>query len=378
MPNNNIDVQRKSGFFHSLSKVLTESTNFSGNERYKSAHNVLSGEVWIDQIPYAPTFTDAIQNNMNIQYSNIINLIGGDLGTASVLYPLVGSNYQTWFLDLGDPSPKSNGFEPSEDWCKPLIGPSDVTNSSGAPSFGYELTMYRPDDSTISYDNVFFDIDYFSGLVRFDPGKTPIDSTLDSGLAFQFNKTQFESSSNKLNYIRDLSNNTPRATAFQYIGKTLKDFDITESSAGLGISIENNEISVSLTQSSGLTFSGDKLLVNVDGDTIKIDNNKIFVSGESFYQVANPLETIGDNQSTGITISFSPMSYSSVKVFVNGQILFLGDKNTDFYFSNDGGLTAKLYHEISIGDTLYFNGQIVGWNLSNQDRIILIYETNII
>jgi len=373
MPNNNTNIQRKAGFFHSLGKVLTESTKFAGNEKYKSAHNVLSGEVWIDEIPPAPIYVDAINAD-----GDIVKVVGKGLGIDSILYPLAGSNYQTWFLDLGNPTYTLGGFEPSENWAKPLINPSDISNDAGAPSFGYELSIYRPDDSLASYDNAFYDIDYFAGLVRFDPGRTPIDNILNSGLAFQFSKNDFESASDKLAYIRDLSNNTPRAIAFQYIGKTLKDFDITESSAGQGLTISNSEISISLTQSSGLTFSNSgELVVNIDDNTLKIDNNQIYVSGQSVYQVSNSLTTSGDNQPTGVTISHTPLSHSSVKVFVNGQALLLGDKNDDCYFSSNNGETAKDYDSIEENDTLYFNGEFVGWNLSTLDRIILIYEANV-
>jgi hypothetical protein len=361
MPNNNTDVQRKAGFFHSLGKVITESTKFAGNEKYKSAHNVLSNEVWIEEVPYAPTFNDAIQNNLN---SDVVSFIGGDLGILSILYPLAGSNYQTWFLDSGNPTPQSNGFDPSDGWCKPLISPSDISNQSGAPSFGYDLVIYRPDDSSVSYDNAFYDVDYFGGLVRFDPGKTPIDLPLNSGLAFQFNKTNFEASNDKLTYIRNLSNNAPRATAFQYIGKTLKDFDITESAVGQGLTISNSEIGILLSSDSGLTFS---------------QNGELQISGNSVYQVSNSSNTTGDNQNSGIVISHTPIRYSTVKVFVNGQALLLGTSvnNVDCYFSSDGGVTAKNYESIESGDTLYFNGQFVGWNLSTTDRVILIYEADV-
>jgi hypothetical protein len=53
MSNQNSDLQRKAGFFHSLGKVITEYNNTPGNENYKSAHNVRSNEVWMDEIPYA-------------------------------------------------------------------------------------------------------------------------------------------------------------------------------------------------------------------------------------------------------------------------------------------------------------------------------------
>ena len=376
MPNRNVDVQRKAGFFHSLGKVLTESTKFAGNEKYKSSHNVLSNEVWMEQIPYAPTPAIGVSNSNN---SDVIRYIS--LGTQSILYPLFGSNYQTWFLDVGNPTQKSSGFEPSEGWCKPLINPSDVPNEAGVPSFGYELVIYRPDDSSVSYDNASYDIDYFGGLVRFDPGKTPIDLPSASVLAFQFSKSDFESASDKLLYIRNISNNPPRATAFQYIGKTLADFEFAAGvTAGQGLTISNGDISVSLTQSSGLSFSTTgELIVNVDGDTLKIDNNQIYVLGESVYQVSNSLTTNGNNQSMGVSINYKPLSHSSVRVFINGQALFLGESsiNVDCYFSSDGGSTAKDYKDITGGDTLYFNGQFTGWDLSTTDRIILIYEANV-
>ena len=53
MPNSNQDIQRKAGFFHSLGKVITKDGNNVGNEKYKSAHNVRSTEVWMDEIPFA-------------------------------------------------------------------------------------------------------------------------------------------------------------------------------------------------------------------------------------------------------------------------------------------------------------------------------------
>ena len=89
---------------------------------------------------------------------------------STILYPLSGSNYQTWFLDSGDPTPKSNGFEPSSGWRRPLISPFDVASESGVPSCGYDLIIYTPDDTSVSYDNAFFETDYYAGLVRFEQG----------------------------------------------------------------------------------------------------------------------------------------------------------------------------------------------------------------
>lgn len=144
-----------------------------------------------------------------------------------------------------------------------------------------------------------------------------------------------------------------------------------------GLTLSNNELSISLTQSSGLTFSeNDELVVDLD-NTLNITNNKLSVSGTSVYQAKNSLETSGNYQFTGMTIENTPLNHSSVSVFVNGQSLFLGisREDSDCYFSNDEGLSAKTYQEIKTGDKLYFNGQLVGWNLSIEDRIVLIYES---
>lgn len=378
MPNSNEIVQRKAGFFHSLGKVLTESNKSARNEKYKSAHNVLSKEVWMEEPPYSPNIGDAISNNLT---SDVVSFIGGGLGTSSILYPLADSNYQTWFLDSGDPTPKTDGFDPSSGWCKPLISPSDVANSAGVPSFGYELVIYRPNDNSVDYNGAFYDVDYFGGLVRFDPGRTPIEPGSTSGLAFQFSKSTFESSGNKLDYIRNLSNNAPRATAFRYIGKTLSDLEFGLT-AGNGLTVSGaGDISISLTQSSGLTFSNEGNLIVNTNNTLAVNiGGELSVNGNSVYQSAMSFVTQGDGQATGITISYTPMSFSTVKVFVNGQAILLGSGATisvDCYFSNDSGSSARGYESIVEGDELYFNGAFVGWNLSTDDRIILIYEADL-
>ena len=148
---------------------------------------------------------------------------------------------------------------------------------------------------------------------------------------------------------------------------------------GQGFTFSNGEVSISLTQSSGLTFSNSDLVVNVDDDTIKINQNgKIQVSGNSVYQSDNSLDTNGNEKPTGISIQYTPKSFSSVKVFVNGQALLLGDKTADCYFSSDNGSTSKDLKDIELGDILYFNGDNVGWDLSTTDRIILVYEADLV
>jgi hypothetical protein len=80
MPNTNSDIQRKAGFFHSLGKVITEDANSAGNEKYKSAHNVRSNEVWMDSISYAPTSASASQYADGI----IVKQVGSASGVVDV------------------------------------------------------------------------------------------------------------------------------------------------------------------------------------------------------------------------------------------------------------------------------------------------------
>lgn len=108
------------------------------------------------------------------------------------------------------------------------------------------------------------------------------------------------------------------------------------------------------------------------GDTVEIEQ------GVQVYQRdLTPLATSGDYSSTGITIDYTPFSDSAVDVLVNGLGLSEADGDRDaaaVYFSNDGGLTAKSIANIEAGDTLYWNGDIAGFELTADDVIDIMYE----
>jgi len=357
-------VSDDSGNFHSLGRVKTHTEVRVGNENFKSGHNIRSKEIWIDDIPYA--------GNANTAYSNVDNVVIRQIGTLSnpaYLYPLSDSNYRTWFFDMGTPSYDSGGFYPSEDWVKNLISPVDVPNDYYiAPSFGYELQMYSRDGSPITYTSAYYDVDYFSGFIFFQEDRTPIDSV--NGLGFIFNKLDFEGSSNKLSYLKNTSTGGPRAIAFQYIGRFLSDLDY-----GNGLTFSNGQVSINIGSQSGLTFSSGQLQVLTDESTIKINSSgQIYVSGDSVYQTANPLSTTGNDSPTGVLVASTPLGYSTVKVFVNGQIQILGDgvTNTDCYFFD--GVNPVGIDDIYSGDELYWNGNIAGYNLNNNDLILVLYE----
>jgi hypothetical protein len=333
MPNLNSTVQLKGGFFHSLGKVLTLSTNSAGNERYKSAHNVKSNEVWISPIPYCgPTLASASTFADDIIISAV-----GSTSSLAYLYPLPNTNYQTWFFDSGTPSPVVDGFEPSVGWSKPLINPSDAPNAEGFPSNGLEFRFYHPSDgSWITYPNANYEVDYFSGLIRFDPGYTPKDPSSTTGYNFEFDVTTFESlglsGSTKIDFMKGLGPSPlpgkslgPKGLAFQYVGLLLSD--------------------------------------NA-------------VGSQPYYQLTSPTASVGDYSPTGITISYTPNNYSRIQVFVNGQLQRLGNgtsSSVDCYFTPDG-IIARTFSSIITGDELYWNGNSSGFDLSTRDKIDIVYE----
>ena len=160
MPNQNSESQRKAGFFHSLGKFFSEDLQVPGNELYKSSHNVRSNEIWMDDVPFASSFASA--SDIAIANPTIVKQIGSS-GNPAFLYPLSNTNYQSWFLDEGDPTWGSGGFLPSNLWVKSLINTTDVTNSTGLPANGYRLLMFTQDGTTpIVYTSAAYDVDYFS------------------------------------------------------------------------------------------------------------------------------------------------------------------------------------------------------------------------
>ena len=91
------------------------------------------------------------------------------------------------------------------------------------------------------------------------------------------------------------------------------------------------------------------------------------------------IDTTGDGQFSGATISGSPLLDSYVSVYVNGLEFLVGNgvtSSVDCYFSNDGGTTARTFtspNNIQIGDELYWNGNVSGTNLIGGWRISLHY-----
>jgi hypothetical protein len=352
--------------FHARGFIKTIDDSRIGDEVFKSGHVVKQTDVWMDTPPFAFGYAEAEQNAIN---SDVVTQIGS-ISNPEYLYPLAGSNYKTWFFFDGVPQFDSNGFLPDQTIGR-LISPLDSFDNS-LPSYGYEFKLFRPNATEISYSDASYEIDYFGGFVFFRDEKTPID--VDNDLGFVFNSQSFEASPDPLQYLRNQFTGGPRGVAWKYTGSFLSDINYTG-----GIKKDGNDISLDLAPNSGLDISETgQLSVNIDNKTLKLSpTGKIFVDGESVYEIFSPLFNSSGNESpTGIFISFTPLTFTSIKIYINGLALFLSpDKSGDCYFSDDNGNSAKSYSDIEPGDELYFNESNVGFPLTTTDRVILNYES---
>jgi len=211
----NQEIQRVTAFYHALGKVLTEENNSIAGEKYKSAHNVQSTEVWVDPISYSATLGDA---ESETALNDALTMVGTSASPVR-MYPLQGSNYQAWFLDTGTPSVSITGCVPSDGWVKPFINPSDVTNAAGAPSNGFLFNMYRPNLTAVNYLTSFWDVDYYSGIIKFEPSRTPGDAGNNLGFVTSALDGTNTASIGALEAFLDSEG--PQALAFQYTGDYL-------------------------------------------------------------------------------------------------------------------------------------------------------------
>jgi len=145
-------------FFHALSKVNTEISQYVYESSYKSAHTVRGKDIWTDEIPYSIDFLTS--DNWVIANPSIghkYNLVD--------LTEIAGSNGQAWYLN--------DGGTFIDKWIAPTDVPNLVTKS---PSFGFQLRLYQSDGVTIIPPAVgVWNIDYYAGIVLFQNGQTPND-----------------------------------------------------------------------------------------------------------------------------------------------------------------------------------------------------------
>jgi hypothetical protein len=129
------------------------------------------------------------------------------------------------------------------------------------------------------------------------------------------------------------------------------------------------------TGSNGGATAGYLLSVDGSGDFQWV-NPSIGTSSffSEFDKNISPLNTNGDNQPTGVTISYTPLG--SVGVYVNGIEVELGGTLSSCYFSGDSGSTARSLGSIVSGDELYWNDSLSEYSLNASDRVSLYYIKN--
>lgn len=148
--------------------------------------------------------------------------------------------------------------------------------------------------------------------------------------------------------------------------------------AGGPIEITGSPISSGWINSNGAVSSNSGrvpylLLIESDGSGSGSSESGVLTSADLNN---SPSITSSDGDSTGITITYTPFSDSSVTIKVNGMEINLsnGNKNEDAYFSADGGTTSRLIADITAGDTLYWNGTNAGYQLEGTDDLDISYQ----
>ena len=150
----NTTIQRKLAFFHSLSKTMVEDSQNVFNSRFKSSHNVLLDEVWSDSIAYASGTTEALNEasiNPAVTFHDKVTLT-----------PIFGSNNQAYYFD--------DAGEFIRPWIAPTDIPEPITND---PSLGYVIRLYDEDDNLITGTDGNWEVNYYAGIIHFQPGSTP-------------------------------------------------------------------------------------------------------------------------------------------------------------------------------------------------------------
>lgn len=251
--------------------------------------------------------------------------------------------------------------------------------------------------TAISHKNGMFTIESINGDYPTSPGFVSVDA-MEPGLVGSFTFRNLDEnnirlvalenfltkriSSDEINGVITIIDTDPTNMYAIYKIDSWERIDITPGNGDADDS-DGIKINVSLEASStgpGVTKSnwevGQKITFELDAHGIT--GSSILSDGILTYvdKNINPISTLGDYQSTGVTMSYSPYQDSYVNIEVNGVSVVLGDgvKDTDSYFSGDGGITPTRIEEIRAGDELYWNGSFAGFDLETGDEINLIYE----
>lgn len=192
-----------SSYFHSMSKVRTHGNQYVFESPYKTSHTITAKEVWTDTIDYCSTILAA--DAFTTSNPTIVRKY-----TLQLLTEVPGSNGEAYYID-------NTGT-----FVRPWISPVDVPNATtNLPSFGFEAKLYRNNNVEISPTEGVWAVDFYAGIVRFQPGYTP--ASMGYGV--------------------------PKISCYVYIGQTLADN--TTTNIGFPIELNRKIIEIPITSVDG-------------------------------------------------------------------------------------------------------------------------------
>jgi len=133
-----------------------------------------------------------------------------------------------------------------------------------------------------------------------------------------------------------------------------------------------------VTAGDGLDKSGNTIFIKPDGTSTAVSGTGLkaavpVASNKSMTASA----TLNDNdEGCGTAMAATPGGDGMVYVMINGiQAKLAGvDKVGDCYFSADAGVNAKAIAAIALGDKLYWNGSVAGFQLDSSDKVDYNYN----
>lgn len=132
--------------------------------------------------------------------------------------------------------------------------------------------------------------------------------------------------------------------------------------------------SIEAAQSLAKLNTAKKELTNPSCQPIPIEGNNTVFSKINLEMPA--LVTVNDGDlATLSAILDNPKPSSIVKVLINGIEVNVGGKvyPNDCYFSPDNGVTVRTKGDERLGDKLYWNQTVAGYNLDSVDLIDFVY-----
>jgi len=170
--------QLRNAYFHKYSKTSMHDLQNLFESTIRSGHRILPDDIWIDYIPFCGN--DISADNFYNGNPNIIKK-----HTKVILEEIPGTNNQCFRY-------KESGIVKNK-W----VNPADYSDGGGNTSQGFAVKLYDNNDNLISLSDGVWAVDYFSGLIQFQEGYTPIEKNYSLPLKISF---------------------------YEYIGNTFNDF----------------------------------------------------------------------------------------------------------------------------------------------------------